>query len=205
MSELPIILSEVGGLAEHVLPYILHLALLHEVGGREVTNHTVSLGFREWFERCNSHTILHVRTILAAVLYLRKQPLPNEEAQSDRSRWLDIDYKVAARAASQCSMYKTALMFLENDYSEAAKASRRSSGFEYEEPIELLLDIYEHIDEQDSIYGVQQPSNLKSLMGRLEYERAGFRSLSFREPIMIAHYAFRKKAVRRMKKAWFAY
>ena len=184
LSELPIILSEVGGLAEHILPYILHLALLSDIGVREVTNRNVSLGFREWFTRCNSNTIIHVKTILAAVLYLRKQPLPNEEAQSDRSRWLDIDYKIAARAAAQCSMYKTALMFLENDYSEAAKASRRSSGIKYEEPTELLLNIYEHIDEQDSVYGVQQPSNLKSLMGRLEYERAGFRSLSFRG----AHY-----------------
>ena len=184
LSELPVILSGVEGLAEHILPYILHLALLHEVGGREVIKRTVSEAFHEWFKRCNLHTILHVRTILSAVLYLRKQPLPNEGTQADRLRWLDLDYKVAARAASQCSMYKTALMFLENDYSEAAKASRRSTGIKFEEPTELLLDIYEHIDEQDSIYGVQQPSNLKSLMGRLEYEGAGFRSLSFRG----AHY-----------------
>ena len=184
LSELPNILVTVTGLPKQVFPYVLHLTLLHEVGGREVTKHTVSEAVREWFNKCDARTTSQVRILLEALLYLRKQPLPNEAAQSDRSRWLDIDYKDAARAAAQCSMFKTALLFLEIDFSEVAKASRRSSAIKFEEPTELLLNIYEHIDEQDSIYGVQQPSSLASLMNRLEYERDGFKSLSYRG----AHY-----------------
>lgn len=180
LSELKPFLSGVEGVAERILPYVLHLALLQDAGGRELVKRMVSDLFTEWFRKCNVQIVAHVRTMLAAVIYLRKQPFPNEEAQYDRSRWLNIDNKIAAKAASQCSMFKTALVFLENDYSERAKESRRSSGIGHEEPTELLQGIYEHIDEQDSIYGVQQPSNLESLTRRLEYESAGFRSLSFR-------------------------
>ena len=82
-------------------------------------------------------------------------------------------------------MYKTALLFVEIDFSAAAKQSRRrSSAIKIQEPTELLLHIYQSIDEQDAFYGVQQPSSLSSMMARLEYEHAGFKSLSFRG----AHY-----------------
>lgn len=81
-------------------------------------------------------------------------------------------------------MFKTALLFLDIGYCEVAKASRRSSTVVVEEPTSLLLQIYRSIDEQDAFYGVQQPSSLSAMMARLEYERAGFKSLSFRG----AHY-----------------
>lgn len=188
LSELPDILTTVKALPGQIFPYVLHLALLHEAGASEKIRHIISKAFREWFKICGVHTLSHVRVLLEALLYIRKQPLPNEASKSDRSRWLDIDYKEASRAAAACSMYKAALMFLEIDFSEAAKASRRSSANRTEERTELgselLLNIYEQIDEQDSIYGVQQSSNLSALMKRLEYEQAGFKSLSFRG----AHY-----------------
>lgn len=184
LSELPEILVAVQDLPKRIFRHILHLALLHEAGGSECTKHAVSKAVKDWFNKCDARTDPQVMVLVEALLYLRKQPLPYEAAQSDRSRWLDIDYKAAARAAAQCSMFKTSLLFLEIYYSETAKASKRSSAITKEEPTELLLNIYEHIDEEDSIYGVQQPSNLASLMNRLEYERAGFKSLSFRG----AHY-----------------
>jgi len=184
LSELPEILVAVEDLPRRIFRHILHLALLHEAGGSEHTKHAVSKAVKDWFRNCDARTDSQVMVLVEALLYLRKQPLPHEAAQSDRSRWLDIDFKDAARAAAHCSMFKTSLLFLEIDYSETAKASKRSSAIIKEEPTELLLNIYEHIDEEDSIYGVQQPSNLASLMNRLEYERAGFKSLSFRG----AHY-----------------
>ena len=180
LSELPDILMTVKGLPKEIFPYVLHLALLNEAGTSEKTRRIVSKAFRDWFDECNAHTMPQVRILLEALLYIRKQPLPNEATQSDRFRWLDIDYKEAAKAAASCSMYKTALMFLEIDFSEAAKASKRLSATNNEERTELLLNIYGQIDEQDSIYGVQQTSSLKALMKRLEYEQAGFKSLSFR-------------------------
>lgn len=184
LSQLPPILETVKPLPKQIFPYILHLALSHEAGGNEVTKPTISKAFREWFSKCSAGTTSQIRILVEAVLYLGKQPLLNESAISDRSRWLDLDYKDAARAAAECSMFTTALMFLEIDLSEATKASRRSSVIKRAASPELLLNIYEHIDEQDSIYGVQQPSSLATLMERLEYERAGFKSLSFRG----AHY-----------------
>ena len=182
--ELPPILRGVDGLAEKLFPYVLHLVLLQEIDGNQVTRRTVSAACVHWFRKCNESTIPHVKILLKAILYLRKQPLPHETAKADRSSWLELNYKLAAEAASTCAMFKTALLFLEINYSEAAKASRRSSGIKIDDPTDLLIHVYESIDEQDAFYGVQQPSSLASMMARLEYENAGFKSLSFRG----AHY-----------------
>ena len=182
------------GLAKQVFPYVLHLVLLNEVGSHEKTKQVISDAMLEWFKQCKKNTIPHVRILLKAILYLRKQALPNETAKTDRSRWLEIDFNSAASAAIICSMFKTALIFLEINYSEAAKASRRSSGLTIQEPTQLLLQIYQNIDEQDSYYGVQQPSSLASLMTRLEYEQAGFKSLSFRGAHLDSQIRYDKQA-----------
>ena len=190
LSELPQIIQCLKGLAEDAFPYILHLVLLREAGGHETTKRVMSQACRQLFQNCPSNEtdgtlVYRIRVLLKAILYLRTQPLPHETTEADRAQWLDLDYQQAAAAALKCSMYKTALLFVEIDSSTAAKSSRRrSSAIKTQEPTELLLDIYQNIDEQDAFYGVQQPSSLSSMMARLEYEHAGFKSLSFRG----AHY-----------------
>lgn len=180
LSELPQIMTKMKDFAEQAFPYVLHLVLEKEMQRRQTTRKAMSDACSRWFSRSDVATIPHVKILLKALLYLRKQPLPHEKSKADRSRWLEIDYKSAAEAAARCSMFKTALMFLEVSYSESAKASRRSSAAKIQEPTDLLLLIFENIDEQDAFYGVQQPSSLSSMMTRLEYENAGFKSLSFR-------------------------
>ena len=190
LSELARTIQCLKGLAENAFPYILHLVLLKEAGGLETTKRIVSQACRQLFGKCIENQtarelLYRIRVLLKAILYLRTQALPHETTEADRAQWLDIDYQQAAAVALRCSMYKTALLFVEIDYSAAAKPSRRrSSSIKYQEPSELLLEIYQSIDEQDAFYGVQQPSSLSSMMARLEYEHAGFKSLSFRG----AHY-----------------
>ncbi|MCJ1468855.1 Serine/threonine-protein kinase tel1 [Pseudocyphellaria aurata] len=184
LSELPRILTKMTGLAEQAFPYVLHIVLEKEYQGRQTTRKAISEACSQWFSRSDLATVPHVKILLKAILYLRMQQLPDQKVNADRSRWLEIDYRLAAEAAARCSMFKTALLFLDISYSEVAKASRRSSAVKIQEPTDLLLCIFENIDEQDAFYGVQQPSSLSSMMTRLEYENAGFKSLSFRG----AHY-----------------
>ncbi|KAI4115018.1 MAG: hypothetical protein LQ345_004305 [Seirophora villosa] len=184
LSALPFLLSEVDSICERLFPFIVHLTLSQESHGQQNARRVLSAACRSLFEETIHERNAHTRLILKTLVYLRKQPVPQEVTQSDRSHWLDIDYHQAASAAVRCSMYKTALLFLDIAFSETAKASRRVSAVKIEEPTDLLLKIYKNIDEQDAFYGVQQPSSLASMMTRLEYEHAGFKSLSFRG----AHY-----------------
>lgn len=190
LSELTPTIQCLKGLAENAFPYILHLVLLREAGGLETTKRIMSQACRHLFQKSTSNEtdgtlIYRIRVLLKAILYLRTQPLPHETTEADRAQWLDLDYQQAAAVALKCSMYKTALLFVEIEFSTAAKPSRRrSSAIKVQEPTQLLLDIYQNIDEQDAFYGVQQPSSLSSMTARLEYEHAGFKSLSFRG----AHY-----------------
>ena len=183
LAELAETMSSVIGLAEKAFPYILHLVLLREADGQQTTRHIMSEACHQWFQNCTTDVETSVRStqmLMKAILYLRTQPLPHEATKADRAQWLQLDYRKAAAAAIKCSMYKSALLFLEIDDSEVVKKSRRSSGIKLQDPTDLLLEIYENIDEQDAFYGVQQPSSLTSMMARLEYEHAGFKSLSFR-------------------------
>ena len=190
LSELTQTIQCLTDLAKDAFPYILHLVLLREAGGMETTKRIISQTCRHLFQeslgsKIDRTLISRIRVLLRAIIYLRTQSLPNEDTEADRAQWLDLDYQQAAAAAIKCSMYKTALLFVEIDFSVAAKSSRRrSSAARSQEPTELLLEIYQNIDEQDAFYGVQQPSSLSSMMARLEYEHAGFKSLSFRG----AHY-----------------
>ncbi|KAL8900186.1 MAG: hypothetical protein Q9207_005812 [Kuettlingeria erythrocarpa] len=184
LSALPFFLSHNDAICDRLFPFIVHLTLLREANGQRSSRRILSATCRSLFEDISGKHDAHTRLMLKTIVYLRKQPLPREVTKSDRSHWLDVNYHQAASAAVRCSMFKTALLFLDIGYSEAAKASRRVSAAKVEEPTDLLLQIYKNIDEQDGFYGVQQPSGLASMMARLEYEHAGFKSLSFRG----AHY-----------------
>ncbi|KAI4263133.1 MAG: hypothetical protein L6R42_001710 [Xanthoria sp. 1 TBL-2021] len=184
LSELPRLLSESEDICDRLFPFIVHLTLLRQAKSHQTARSLLSTACQKLFEMTGSEYVPHTRVLIKTIVYLRKQPLPQETNKSDRSQWLSIDHHQAASAAVRCSMFKTALLFLDIGYCEIAKASRRSSAVMMEEPTDLLLQIYRSIDEQDAFYGVQQPSSLSAMMARLEYERAGFKSLSFRG----AHY-----------------
>jgi serine-protein kinase ATM len=182
---LPVILHRVDGLAEQLFPYILHVILYREFGRGQTTRAQLSEAFRDWFRNCNEATTPHAKVLITTILYLRTQPIPQEVTTADRERWLDLDYGNLAEVAAMCKMFKTALLFIEIQSSQAAQAFRRASGTQRPtQPTDLLLLIFKHIDDLDSFYGVAQQSSLAAVMDRLEYERDGFKSLSFRG----AHY-----------------
>ncbi|KAI9703132.1 MAG: Serine/threonine-protein kinase tel1 [Candelina mexicana] len=180
LGALPRILLAVDGFAERAFPYLLHLILAREFAGHQAVRQVMSEAYREWFRGCRASTKSHVKLLLTTVLYLRKQPIPNEATRADRERWLDLDYIEAANAAAACNMHKTALLFVEIGCSTPASTSRRSSIGRAHEPTDLLISIFRSIEEPDSFYGVQHQSSLRSIMDRLEYERDGFKSLFFR-------------------------
>ena len=193
LSGLPVMIQSIPSISEEVFPYVLHLVLLKEIDGQRTARAAISRAVQSWFHVSLStgQEVPSVRILLKAILYLHKQSLPHETVKADRSQWLGVDYKQAAIVASRCSMYETSLMFLETDRSEQMKtegnASKRGSrrqtranARDASDLSDLLLDIYKHVDEQDAFYGVEQPSSLGAMMNQLEYEHAGFKSLSFR-------------------------
>ena len=182
LSELRPILFAVSGAPERLFPYVLHLVLLEEFAREQNIKQMVSSALGAWCRDVKEATMPHIKLLFQTVLYLRSQPLPHEQTKSERSRWLDLDYEQAAVAATRCKMYKTALLFLEVGYSEVMKTKklRRSSGIKLVVPTDLLLEIFQNLDEKDSFHGIQQPSSLSSMMDELEYENAGFKGFSFR-------------------------
>lgn len=194
---LPQLLATVTDLSERAFPYILHLVLLREAEGIRTARRIVSEACHTWFKACDETTAPHVKILLNAVLYLRSQSIPNESSKADRDRWLELDYTQAGAAAAKCSMFKTALLFVEISSSETARASRRSSAVKIDVPTDLLLHLFQNIDDPDSFYGVQQPSSLSTMMNRLAYENAGFKSLSFRG----AHYDSEMRYLKRADKS----
>jgi ataxia telangiectasia mutated family protein len=178
------LLQRVSVFAEQVFPFILHLVLSTPSQSTQHIRKKLSNAFVKWLGSGEHVNKNNLKTILNAVLYLRTQPLPNEKSSADRPHWLDIDYSRAAAAAASCGMFKTALLFVEDSCAETAKTSRRSSIRDSLEssnmPTEMLLTIFQNIDDPDMYYGVQQNASLSTVLARFEYEKDGPKSLAFR-------------------------
>ncbi|KKK13811.1 hypothetical protein ARAM_005379 [Aspergillus rambellii] len=173
------ILFLIPDLSAQILPYILHDVLLAELRGEVDVRRTISEIFKQALQDVDDNTIPHARLVINCILYLRNQPMPDENTIVDRDGWLEIDFAEAASAASRCLLPKTALLFLETHASRSMSGSRRSSIVKYEAPAGLLHDIFKNIDDPDFFYGIQQVSSLDSVMETLEHESSGIKNLLF--------------------------
>ena len=185
LGELPLVIGSIVEIPERILAFVLHLVLEQDFDAGQRLRPVISEAIMFWFKENADTALSRKRLLIHCLLYLRGQPIPRESTKSDRAAWLEIDYIQASEAAVECEMFKTALLFLEiGNSGDDGKASRRSSRVSNRNKIapsqELLLRIFRNLDDGDSFYGIQQPSNLASMMEQLEYESSGFKSLSFR-------------------------
>lgn len=172
-------IDAIPGLAERLLPYIIHDVLLAEIVGGESPRQSISDIFKQALHDVDENTISHARLVINCILYLRNQPRLDESTIVQREEWLDIDYAEASTAANRCRLPKTSLLFLEIHSSRMAAKSRRSSVAKYSPSSDTLHDVFKSIDDPDLFYGVQRESSLNSVMERLEYESSGLKSLLF--------------------------
>lgn len=183
LASLPKLLLGFSHMAERLFPYILHLVLAGEFEGERKVRQTISEAMAVWFSSCDTSHTLQARIFIQAILYLRSQPVPKEVTRVDRDRWLDVDFVEAARAATSCGMYRSALLFAETAAEPTTvKTSRRSSNViePTKLPVDLQLSIYKNLDEPDSFYGIDRGYSLESVMDRVDYEGDGIKSLLFR-------------------------
>jgi ataxia telangiectasia mutated family protein len=178
------VLGSVVGFAEKAFPFIIHLVLSTQLQDQQSMKRKLSASFNTWFDRSETINKNNLKVLINALLYLRTQPPKDDRPSGNRLQWLSIDYMKAATAATHCGMHKTALLFIEEHYSTPLKSSRRSSfkdGLEqHEMPVDILLDVFQSIEDPDMYYGVQQTSNLSTILARFEYEKDGPKSLAFR-------------------------
>jgi len=174
------ILTKVKGFAEQSLPFIVHLVLHSQLNQQQVIKRQFSDSIKEWLGVRVETAKDNVKLLINTILYLRTQTFPNETSIADRSQWLDIDLSLATSAAAWCGMFKTALLFAELASSDSSRASRRSSAAREADNTDVLLSIFENIDDPDAYYGLPQSSSLGSVLARLEYEKDGTKSLAFR-------------------------
>lgn len=178
------VLKDVAEFAGQAFPFILHLVLSTNSPAQKNDRNQISNAFAVWFSKSQSIEKNNLKTLINSILYLRTQPLPHEKSSADRLHWLDLDYLKVATAAINCGMFKTALIFVEEHQSIPVKSSRRSSimkdGEALDIPTDLLLAIFENINDPDLYYGVQQTASLSTILARLEYEKNGPKSLAFR-------------------------
>ncbi|KAI0382871.1 hypothetical protein F5Y04DRAFT_44982 [Hypomontagnella monticulosa] len=180
LNALPPILTSVKGFAQQAFPYIIHLVLLFERQKQQSAKRSLSGALKNWLKLDSSPAKENISLLVNAILYLRTQQLPGENSIADRAQWLDLDLVSVASAAARCGMYKTALLFVEMTSTEGSRTSRRSSAVRAQESTDVLMDIFENIDDPDAYYGLSQTSSLSNVLARLEYEKNGSMSLAFR-------------------------
>lgn len=192
VSTLTSIVQNVNGLAISLLPSIIHILLVKESDTgilRQELSATIAECLSETAEAMHSKQQFFLRVLL----YLKSQPYLNETTKIDRLQWLDIDWSLAASAGSRCNMPTGALLLAEfaapvPDANRRASARHSVSLLPQAKVSEdLLISLYQQLEEPDSFYGVQQTASLDSVLNRLDHEADGFRSLMFRSARMDSH------------------
>ncbi|KAK4505543.1 hypothetical protein PRZ48_003506 [Zasmidium cellare] len=186
VSSLTAIIQSIEGLAIELLPSIFHILLFKEFDKAPTIRAELSTAIIACLSQAETSLKPKQRFLLELVLYLRSRPYPNEATKADRLRWLDLDCLLLAEASSRSDMPTTALLFAESS-APTSHSSKRSStrvSTSQLQPVhaseDLLLSIYEQLEEPDSFYGVPQLASLDSVLHRLDHEQDGLRSLMFR-------------------------
>ncbi|KAK4539973.1 hypothetical protein LTR36_009943 [Oleoguttula mirabilis] len=190
LSALPALLHTIPELAIELLPSIVHIVLAGEVDRESVLRAELSDSMSVHLAERDSFFQSRQQLLLEVLMYLRGQPLPGENTQADRTRWLEVDLLLAADAAARCEMPTFALLLAESVQPVVQSSRRTSSRVSMSQltpvqvPDDLLISIFKQIDEPDSFYGVQQSASLDSVLERLDYEGNGLKSLMFRSAQM---------------------
>ena len=187
LSALPTLLHDIEGLAEELMPFLIHLALAGDDQSNEPLRLRLCHEITELFNSQRETAVPKIRILLRVLIYLLKQPMSREHTRVDRQHWLEIDFTRAAKAASTCGMPTTALFLVEHSrrqhHQGPARLSRRSSTAPASvSPLpseELMLQIYERLDDPDSYYGVDRDPSLSSVLERVDQEGDGLKSLTF--------------------------
>lgn len=193
LNAMPTILLGFPHLTVEFLPAIIHMILEIEAEGKQDLQSELSAAIREHLNAEGGHMKQIQEYILDLILYMRRQPYPREATKVDRSQWLDVDYMRAAQVAATCGKPTLALLLAESSVAPSQKSRRASSRTSavhvLPAPVreDLLLSIFEQVDEPDSFYGVERPASLESVLGRLDYEKSGFKSLMFRSAQVDSH------------------
>ena len=181
------ILSRLPSLAVRILPFVVHSFLTAEYKDGQPHRQIVSQAFLDVLQDHTPSLASHRRLILSTLLFLRCQPLRKETTIADRNYWLEIDFATAATAAISCAMYKSALLLLElhvsQQMSQSSRSSRRSLMAKERESPDLMRQIYQHLDDPDFFYGMQEDASLDSVMRKLSHEGDTFKNLSFQSAV----------------------
>ncbi|KAJ2903659.1 phosphatidylinositol 3 (ataxia telangiectasia mutated) [Zalerion maritima] len=188
------VVARVEGFARQALPFIIHLVLLLQHKKQSEARRTLSSALKDWLAETPPSAKNNTKLMVDTVMYLRTQPIPGESCIAERMLWLDLDLSQVSVVAAACDMFKTALLLAELSVTELSRISRRSSAQRAVDPSQILLDIYQNIDDPDAYYGLPQDPSLSGVLARLEYEGDGSKSLAFRGAQLDSHIRLRDRA-----------
>ncbi|KAF4551272.1 Serine/threonine-protein kinase tel1-like protein [Elsinoe fawcettii] len=184
------VVGTVDDFAESIIGPLWHLGLcVVEYEGqsaRKSFSETASLAFQQ---DASSDLAKHIILVL---MYLLRQPVEKEGTRVERLEWLDVDYITAARIAMSCGMPKHALLLVEiaPRVVQQNRSSRRSSSQaatgHADIPHDLLLTIFDSIDDPDSFYAVARAPSFDNILKRVDREANPLKSLVLHSAYMDA-------------------
>lgn len=165
--QISLLTASIPSLASSCLPALLHAVL---AAGEEACSTTIKSEVSAFFTRALQTSSVSeevLSTVINAHLHMRQQPSiqqPEDSLASDD--WLSTDYLLLAQRSIACKLYTTALLFV-----ELHREHQPDSFAEQQETIsEVLYQVYTHVEDPDSFYGVQTQDVRKALLQRSQHE-----------------------------------
>lgn len=190
-------------LSRQLLPQLVHLILDKEAVEDQGKKGEVRQALSAYIHRVlesRDNPLATKTVIIEIILYLRRQARPGSYSHLDNDYWLDLDFSLIAKAALDCKMFATALLYWELyvDIDSKRDAQKKNGVVSNEQSVgkvfteddfqvrlvsdkmilsnaslilQLLYDIYNNIDEPDGFYGIPLESSVKqSLLQRFQHE-----------------------------------
>lgn len=169
-----------GDISLKLFPFILHCALETAIQAGSSISQDLSESVKQCLNCFMQSRVGHFQLLINSVIYLLSQKFPEEATRMDRCRWLDVSIQQLAETATACKMYKAALYLVELAQANDSQAPRRRSAKQSQPPNELLLSIFQEVEEPDAFHGVAQNPDLNSVADRLAFEGKGSQEILIR-------------------------
>ncbi|THH15268.1 hypothetical protein EW146_g5182 [Bondarzewia mesenterica] len=186
-AQLAVILQSDTAFADQTLPTLVHTLLQFNLsnaasGEGSSCRSALSRYFTSVLSSASSD-VLSLRAVVNIVLHLRHFLPGHTTDASAYDKWLDLDFMLLSQSAIACGAYTTALLFheLAVEY-QGDTLLRRVDDAE-----KILFDIYSHIEEPDSFYGIKAHDFHHFLMKRLHHEQQWEKAFQFHGAAMEAN------------------
>ncbi|KAK7204263.1 hypothetical protein BZA70DRAFT_188222 [Myxozyma melibiosi] len=161
------LIDSADGFAASIFRYLMYAFICSD----SRTSDTLAYIFNDCFLSVSEATTQHASLLIRTYIFLQNQPTEHDSDMLDRIQCIKgLNFTAMLDAALVCKMYSSAYLICELMW---------VSGYDLRTLSKYQAEIYKEIDDPDALYGLDTSPSIQSAIRRSEFERDGWKMLSY--------------------------